>query len=203
MRFFCRTAKTCFGGERTVIGFDQADCFWTAGTGLFKPASRASRSARNRAVFSRVAALAAWYSAIACCPSRSCCSFFLKIASARSRARLASVFNPVTPFKRIRLQDRLSCLASDAACRWGMLNEATPFPIICSAHPGGRRDRLVSCQNSLWPWGACSGRSARFSPLRMRPVGTAGYRVTDFGHVSRPLPGDRHDSPQARSLRAG
>jgi hypothetical protein len=42
---------------------------------------------------------AAWYSAIACCPSRSCCSFFLKAASARSRARLTSVSNVVTPFR--------------------------------------------------------------------------------------------------------
>ena len=83
----------------TQIRFDQAGCFWAAGTGVFEPASRASLSARNRAVFSRVAARAVSYSAIACCPSRSCCSFFLKAASARSRARLTSVSNLVTPFR--------------------------------------------------------------------------------------------------------
>jgi hypothetical protein len=83
----------------TQIRFDQAGCFWAAGTGVFKPASRASLSARNRAVFSRVAARAVSYSALACCPSRSCCSFFLKTASARSRARLTSVSNLVTPFR--------------------------------------------------------------------------------------------------------
>ena len=81
------------------LGFDYAGCLWAAGTGVFEAASRASRNPRNRAVFSRVAAPAAWYSAIACCPSRSCCSFFLKAASARSRARLTSVSNVVTPFR--------------------------------------------------------------------------------------------------------
>jgi hypothetical protein len=93
------------GGEllrpesESLLGFDQAGCFWAAGTGGFKPASRASLSARNRAVFSRVADCAASYSAIACCPSRSCCSFFLKAASARSRAGLGSVSNLVTPVR--------------------------------------------------------------------------------------------------------
>jgi len=77
--------------SESLLGFDQADCFCAAGTGVFKPASRASLNARKRAVFSRVAARAASYSAITCCPSRSCCSFFLKAASARSRARLALV----------------------------------------------------------------------------------------------------------------
>jgi hypothetical protein len=49
------------GGEllrpesESLLGFDQAGCFWAAGTSGFKPASRASLSARNRAVFSRVA----------------------------------------------------------------------------------------------------------------------------------------------------
>jgi hypothetical protein len=81
------------------LGFDQADCFCDAGTGVFKTASRASLNARKRAVFSRVAARAASYSAIACCPSRSCCSFFLKAASARSRARLALVSNLVAPVR--------------------------------------------------------------------------------------------------------
>jgi hypothetical protein len=112
------------GGEllrpesESLLGFDQAGCFWAAGTGGFKPASRASLSARNRAVFSRVADCAASYSAIACCPSRSCCSFFLKAASARSRAGLASVSNLVTPVRANRAQDRLSCLRT--GCRLSM-----------------------------------------------------------------------------------
>jgi hypothetical protein len=73
--------------SESLLGFDHAGCFCAAATGVLKTASRASRSARNRAVFSRVAARAASYSAIACCPSRCCCSFFLKAASARSRTR--------------------------------------------------------------------------------------------------------------------
>src|SRR5262245_19816455 len=57
-----------------LSGFDQPDCFCAAGTGVFKPASRASLSARNRAVFSRIAFNAAWYSAIACWASCDCFS---------------------------------------------------------------------------------------------------------------------------------
>ena len=49
-------------------------------------ASRASRSARSRAVFSMIARRSAWYSAIACSPSRSRSCFFLNSASARSWA---------------------------------------------------------------------------------------------------------------------
>jgi hypothetical protein len=101
------------------LGFDQAGCFRAAGTGVFKPASRANRSARNRAVFSVVAARAAAYSAIACCPSCSCCSFFLKAASARSRARLASVSNLITPSCRANPLAGQTSLPEgpDAACR--------------------------------------------------------------------------------------
>jgi len=116
--------------RRLRIRFDQADCSWAAGTGVFKPASRASLSARNRAVFSRVAARAASYSAIACCPSRSCCSFFLKVASARSRARLASVSNLVTPFRANPLAGQLSCPRT--GCRLSMWE----------AQPSQRRSRL-------------------------------------------------------------
>ena len=114
----------------TQIRFDQAGCFWAAGTGVFKPASRASLSARNRAVFSRVAARVVSYSAIACCPSRSCCSFFLKAASARSRARLASVSNLVTPFRANPLAGQLSCPRT--GCRLSMWE----------AQPSQRRSRL-------------------------------------------------------------
>src|SRR5262249_4792035 len=93
---------------------------------VFKPASRANRSARNRAVFSLVAARAASYSAIACCPSCSCCSFFLKAASARSRARLASVSNLLTPIlERTRLQDSLPCLR----------DRMPPADVGCSTEP--------------------------------------------------------------------
>ena len=83
--------------SESLLGYDQVGCFCAAWPAIFKAASRASLSARNRAVFSRVAARAASYSATACCPSRSCCSFFLNAASARSRALVASVSNLVTP----------------------------------------------------------------------------------------------------------
>ena len=118
----------------TQIRFDQAGCFWAAGTGVFKPASRASLSARNRAVFSRVAARAVSYSAIACCPSRSCCSFFLKAASARSRARLASVSNLVTPFRASPLAGQTN-LPEDRMppVDVGSSTEPTPFQVVCSA----------------------------------------------------------------------
>ena len=123
-------------GERIVTPdrFDQAGCFWPAGTGVFKPASRASLSARNRAVFSRVAARAASYSAIACCPSRSCCSFFLKAASARSRARLASVSNLVTPFRANPLAGQ-TFLPEDRMppVDVGSSTEPTTFQVVCSA----------------------------------------------------------------------
>src|SRR5262245_17327974 len=58
--------------------------------------SRANRSARNRAVFSRKASPLAWYSAQAFSPSTSWISFFLKFASARSRPSFVSVFTTVT-----------------------------------------------------------------------------------------------------------
>jgi hypothetical protein len=114
------------------------------------------------------------------------------------------------------VQSRYS-FSSESACRIGFpardrmppgdggcSTEPTPFPIICSAHPSGSRDRLVAPARIVCGLGgACTGRSAGFSPLRMRPVGIAGYRLRDFGPVSLPSPGDRHDSPRARSLRAG
>jgi hypothetical protein len=112
-----------------ALRFDQAGCFRAAGIGVFKPALRANRSARNRAVFSLVAAHAASYSAIACRPSCSCCSFFLKAASARSRARLASVSNLVTPSRANPLAGQTSLPEGpDAACRCGMLNRANAGP---------------------------------------------------------------------------
>src|SRR5262249_50517539 len=59
--------------------------------GLFA-ASRANRSARKRAVFSRIASSLAWYSAIACSPSRACCSF-LNSAWARRSASSECMLN--------------------------------------------------------------------------------------------------------------
>jgi hypothetical protein len=61
--------------------------------------SRAKRSARNRAVFSRIARSSAWYSAIACWPSRNCCSF-LNRASARPCASSEFMLNHGTPLLR-------------------------------------------------------------------------------------------------------
>jgi hypothetical protein len=59
-------------------------------------ASRASRSARKRVVFSRIACSWAWYSAIACWASRNCCSF-LNSASARRCASSVFMRNIGTP----------------------------------------------------------------------------------------------------------
>jgi hypothetical protein len=134
--------------SESLLGFDQAGCFWVAGTGFFKPASRASLSARNRAVFSRVAARAASYSAIACCPSRSCCSFFLKAASARSRAPLVSVSNLVSPSRANPLtgqtflpEERMPPV--DVGCS----TEPTPSQVICSARtPSGHLGSFGRCR---------------------------------------------------------
>src|SRR5262249_40042527 len=70
---------------------------------LLLAASRANRSARKRAVFSRVACSCAWYSAIACWASRNCCSF---LNSVSARRRVSSVFTLTigTPCKA--LEDR-------------------------------------------------------------------------------------------------
>ena len=61
--------------------------------------SRAKRSARNRAVFSRIARSSAWYSAITCWPSRNCCSF-LNRASARRCTSSEFMVNHGTPLVR-------------------------------------------------------------------------------------------------------
>jgi hypothetical protein len=65
--------------------------------GAASPASRVSRRVRKRAVFSRTARRPAWYSAMAFWPSRSCASFFLKLASATSCACLAFIFKAAAP----------------------------------------------------------------------------------------------------------
>ena len=65
--------------------------------GAASSASRVSRRARKRAVFSRMARRPAWYSAMAFWPSRSCASFFLKLASATSCACLAFIFKAAAP----------------------------------------------------------------------------------------------------------
>ena len=136
----------------TQIRFDQAGCFWTAGTGVFKPASRANRDARNRAVLSRVAAPAAWYSAIACCPSRSCCSFFLKAASARSRARLTSVSNVVTPFRPNPLAGQTSCLRSGCGLPMWDAQLSQRRSRLFVPHTRRRRTTITAlCENSANP----------------------------------------------------
>src|SRR5262249_7178318 len=68
---------------------------------LLLAASRANRSARKRAVFSRVACSCAWYSAIACWASRNCCSF-LNSVSARRRASSVFTLTIGTPCKALQ-----------------------------------------------------------------------------------------------------
>src|SRR5262249_15272624 len=80
--------------------------FWLASRIFFLlllAASRANRSARKRAVFSRVACSCAWYSAMACWASRNCCSF-LNNVSARRRASSVFTLTIGTPCKA--LEDR-------------------------------------------------------------------------------------------------
>jgi hypothetical protein len=56
-------------------------------------------------------------------------------------------------FKRIRLQDRLSCPGSDAAWRWGMLNQANAVPEYLFRPPERAPGSFGrSRQDRLWPW---------------------------------------------------
>jgi hypothetical protein len=87
---------------------------------------------RAKSLLGRLSRRAASYSAIACCPSRSC-SFFLKAASARSRARSASVSNVVTPLRAIPLAGQ-TFLPEDRMppVDVGSSTEPTLFQVICS-----------------------------------------------------------------------
>lgn len=87
--------------------------------------SRASLSALRRAVRALRAERCAWYSAIAFWPSRSCISFFLNAASARSCASWEFIFNGVTPFALVaRLPTGIHVPAAGMSCR----EERAPLP---------------------------------------------------------------------------
>ena len=75
----CQTREKPRGaGSMGHARLDALPCYATpfrlAGGVFWLAASRAKRSARNRAVLSRIARSSAWYSAFACWPS--CCSCF-------------------------------------------------------------------------------------------------------------------------------
>ena len=121
---------------------------WAGETGVFKPASRANLCALNRAVFSCVAKRAASYSALACCPSRSCASFFLKIASALSRAWLALMANLVTPFRANPPLGQTSLRSGCTSVDVGLVNGANAFAgYLFRLSIGDRR------------WTACTGEN--------------------------------------------